>query len=122
MQSVFADMAGIVAARRAFAAQSPAATRTVLPRELRSGPLAIRSPAAPQQSANAQPSYPVYSSIILGAIATPKWAFHPELRLWTLQETPRCRSVPSVIAVTLRFTAFAVQLIISVYWASKLLA
>jgi uncharacterized MAPEG superfamily protein len=68
----------------------------------------------------------VFGGLLAIAIMTQRTAITDPLALWLLgarivQSVIHLASL-SVIAVSLRFTAFAVQLIISVYWAWKLLA
>ena len=68
----------------------------------------------------------VFGGLLAIAIMTQRTAITDPLALWLLgarivQSLIHLASL-SVIAVTLRFTAFAVQLIIAVYWAWKLLA
>jgi uncharacterized MAPEG superfamily protein len=69
---------------------------------------------------------PVFGGLLAIAIMTQRTSITDPLALWLLgarivQSLIHLASL-SVTAVTLRFTAFAVQLIISVYWAWKLLA
>jgi uncharacterized MAPEG superfamily protein len=69
---------------------------------------------------------PVFGGLLAIAIMTQRTSITDPLALWLLgarivQSSIHLASL-SVTAVTLRFTAFAVQLIISVYWAWKLLA
>jgi hypothetical protein len=68
----------------------------------------------------------VFGGLLVIAIMKSRTSVADPLALWLLgarivQSLIHLTSL-SVIAVTLRFTAFAVQLIISVYWAWKLLA
>jgi hypothetical protein len=68
----------------------------------------------------------VFGGPLAIAIMTQQASITDPLVLWLLgarmvQSLINLASL-SAIAVTLRFTAFAVQLIISVYWAWKLLA
>ena len=68
----------------------------------------------------------VFGGLLAIAIMTQRTSVTDPLALWLLgarivQSAIHLASL-SAIAVTLRFTAFAVQLIISVYWAWKLLA
>ena len=68
----------------------------------------------------------VFGGLLAIAIMTERTSVTDPLALWLLgarivQSVIHLASL-SVIAVSLRFTAFAVQLIISVYWAWKLLA
>ena len=68
----------------------------------------------------------MFGGLLAIAIMTQRTAITDPLALWLLgarivQSVIHLASL-SVIAVSLRFTAFAVQLIISVYWAWKLLA
>jgi hypothetical protein len=68
----------------------------------------------------------VFGGLLAIAIMTQRTAITDPLALWLLgarivQSVIHLASL-SVIAVSLRFMAFAVQLIISVYWAWKLLA
>jgi uncharacterized MAPEG superfamily protein len=67
----------------------------------------------------------VFGGLLAIAIMTQRTAITDPLALWLLgarivQSVIHLASL-SVIAVSLRFTAFAVQLIISAYWAWKLL-
>jgi uncharacterized MAPEG superfamily protein len=67
----------------------------------------------------------VFGGLLAIAIMTQRTSITDPLALWLLgarivQSVIHLASL-SVIAVSLRFTAFAVQLIISVYWAWKLL-
>ncbi|MPZ32772.1 MAG: MAPEG family protein [Rhodospirillales bacterium] len=69
---------------------------------------------------------PLFGGLLAIAIMTSPTSITDPLALWLLaaliiQSVIHLASL-SAIAVTLRFTAFAVQLIISVYWAWKLLA
>lgn len=68
----------------------------------------------------------VFGGLLAIAIMTSRTSITDPLALWLLgarivQSLIHLASL-SAIAVTLRFTAFAVQLIIAVYWAWKLLA
>lgn len=69
---------------------------------------------------------PVFGGLLAIAIMTSRTSITDPLALWLLgarvvQSLIHLASL-SAIAVTLRFTAFAVQMIIAVYWAWKLLA
>jgi hypothetical protein len=68
----------------------------------------------------------VFGGLLAIAIMSQRTSATDPLALWLLgarivQSVIHLASL-SVIAVTLRFTAFAVQMIIAVYWAWKLLA
>ena len=68
----------------------------------------------------------VFGGLLAIAIMTQRTSITDPLALWLLgarivQSLIHLASL-SAIAVTLRFTAFAVQMIIAVYWAWKLLA
>jgi uncharacterized MAPEG superfamily protein len=68
----------------------------------------------------------VFGGLLAIAIMTERTSITDPLALWMLgarivQSLIHLASL-SVIAVTLRFTAFAVQMIIAVYWAWQLLA
>ncbi len=67
-----------------------------------------------------------FGGLLAIAIMTQRTSVTDPLALWLLgarivQSLIHLASL-SAIAVTLRFTAFAVQMIIAVYWAWKLLA
>jgi hypothetical protein len=68
----------------------------------------------------------VFGGLLAIAIMTQRTSITDPLALWLLgarivQSLIHLASL-SAIAVTLRFTAFAVQMIIAIYWAWKLLA
>ncbi len=76
--------------------------------------------------ANCVESLPVFGGLLLVAIATGRHAVTDPLALWLVaarvaQSTTHLASL-SVVAVNIRFTFFAVQLVIAVYWAWVLLA
>ena len=76
--------------------------------------------------ANAVESLPVFGGLLLLAIATGRHAITDPLAPWlviarVIQSTIHLASL-SVLAVNARFTFFAVQMAIAVYWAWRLLA
>ncbi len=76
--------------------------------------------------ANCVESLPVFGGLLVLAIATGRTEVTDPLAIWLLlarvvQSSIHLASL-SVAAVNARFTAFAVQMVISVYWAYALLA
>jgi len=75
--------------------------------------------------ANCIEGLPIFGSLLILAIATNRTAVTDSLALWLLasrmiQSTIHLVSISS-IAVTARFTFFAAQMAIGIYWAIKLL-